>query len=55
MCSYFTQDNATAHKANCSMNDPREVFSTVDNLHTVVSEISRVESMGFFVRKTEIK
>jgi hypothetical protein len=32
-----------------------ERYSAVDNLHTVVSEISRVESMGLFVRKTEIK
>jgi hypothetical protein len=55
MCCYFTQDSVTAHKANCSMNDPREVFSTADNLHTVVSEISGFESMGLFVRKTEIK
>jgi len=51
MNSYFMQDNATAHKANCSMNVPREVFSTVDNLHTMVSKISRFESMGLFVRK----
>jgi hypothetical protein len=55
MCSYFMQDSATAHKATCSMNDPTELFSTVDNLHTVVSSISRFESMGLFVRKTEIK
>jgi hypothetical protein len=55
MYSYFMQDNATTHKANCSMNVPREVFSTVDNLHTMVSKISRFESMGVFVRKREIK
>jgi hypothetical protein len=55
MYSYFMQDNATAHKANCSMNVPREVFSTVDSLHTMVSEISRFESMGLYVRKREIK
>jgi hypothetical protein len=55
MYSYFMQDNATAHKANCSMNAPREVFSTVDNLHTMVSEISRFESMELFVRKRQIK
>jgi hypothetical protein len=36
-------------------NVPREVLSTADNLQTMVSEISRFESMGLFVRKTEIK
>ena len=54
MCSYFKQDNATAHKANCSMTAPTEVFSTSDNLHTMASQTSRFESMGLFVRETEI-